>query len=420
MVTVATDAPLPTFGDRLLVEVLDAAGALACSGCQRSFDASSADRFPLSFGIEASARASLVRARLYRAANVGPDGLPAGTALLDAVGRLPMAAGIRKVMLELPARCFDVPADPATPSTCDPVTRAPVPAPALGPPPANPPQAGSWAPAAPVPCPGPIPEGMVCVPGGLFLLGSFIPVRVGAYADAPERVVQLAPFAIDVREQTVGTVEALLQQGLVATAPVAKNASLTFCTFLGLDDHANDAYPVNCISWKAASEICAAQGKRLPTEAEWEYAASNAPAEDAFPWGNDGDVCGKAYVGRSSVFEGASVACHDASTVKQVGPVVGGMPGDVSALGIENMAGNVAEWVQDDFATFDSECWQYDTFPLENPKCEVSTDPPPDKALRGGYWSASPFYARASARNLFDRKIPSAPAGVRCVKSWGP
>lgn len=420
VITVATDAPIPSFGDRVLVEVLDSIGGPACAGCTRLFDASTPAQLPLSFGIEASDRVAAVRARLFRASNLGPDGLPKGTALVDAIGRLAPAQGVRNVMLELPARCFGVPADPAIFSVCDPVSRLLVPAPPLGATPSKLPQPGGYLPAARIPCPGPIPEGMVCVPGGLYLMGSFAPIRVGAYADSPERVVRLDPFAMDVDEQRVGTVEALIQQGSVATAPATHNALLNFCTFLGLDEHANDAFPVNCTSWQGASEICAAQGKRLPTEAEWEYAASNAPSEGAYPWGDDADVCNHAYVGRSSFAEGGSIACHDAGTVNDVGPSIDGMPGDLSALGIKNLAGNVAEWVQDDFALYDADCWKYVTFPLENPRCALGGDAQADKALRGGFWSASPFYARAVVRNLSDAKSPSAPAGVRCVKSWGP
>src|SRR5262245_47584447 len=91
-VEVTTDASIPQIGDRLLLEVLHDEGQLACAECRRQFGVLGAEQWDFSFGVvppdpEARFR---VRARLYRSSRSGPDGLPEGSSLIDAVGLLPL------------------------------------------------------------------------------------------------------------------------------------------------------------------------------------------------------------------------------------------------------------------------------------------------------------------------------------------
>src|SRR6185503_1708058 len=90
VVAVSTDAPVPQLGNRLLVEFLDDDGALDCPSCRRIFGVGQAESWPVTFGVARVSNAPLrVRARLFRSETAGGDGLPAGTALIDAMGRLP-------------------------------------------------------------------------------------------------------------------------------------------------------------------------------------------------------------------------------------------------------------------------------------------------------------------------------------------
>jgi len=116
LVTVSTDAPVPQFGDRLLVEIVDETGA-ACSGCRRLFDASTVDRWPLSFGVVPDDKAIRIRARLFRAATLGPDGQPAGGTTIDAIVDLgePGHVGVWLGM-----ECFGRDADVLAAAACDP------------------------------------------------------------------------------------------------------------------------------------------------------------------------------------------------------------------------------------------------------------------------------------------------------------
>jgi formylglycine-generating enzyme required for sulfatase activity len=52
----------------------------------------------------------------------------------------------------------------------------------------------------------------------------------------------------------------------------------------GREDH-----PINCVNWQQAVDFCAWAGGRLPSEAEWEYAARSEGKDNTYPWGEDGD-----------------------------------------------------------------------------------------------------------------------------------
>jgi formylglycine-generating enzyme required for sulfatase activity len=93
------------------------------------------------------------------------------------------------------------------------------------------------------------------------------------------------------------------------------------------------ARPVVCVAWHGADEYCRGQGKRLPLDAEWELAAKGAEGRP-FPWGDS-----------SPRQDGVAYDLRDGA---QVHPrAVGDSPQDVSPDGVHDLAGNVAEWVED-------------------------------------------------------------------------
>ncbi|WP_437590996.1 formylglycine-generating enzyme family protein [Sorangium sp. So ce1000] len=432
LVSVSTDAPTPRFGDHLLLEVMGEDAS--CTGCMRLIGVDGPDSLPVSFGVVPRNEGATVRirARLYRAEQAGPDGLPSASALIDAVAKLPPLDGETLVAFDLSMRCFGVPSLPDQGATCDPNVGA------LAPEPVLPllsdveprPEPGSWPSAAAVSCQGPAPAGMVCVPGGVFLLGT---PRPGYTVDIdelsqPERLVQLGAFAIDVDEVTVGTVRELVATRKIRSEPAARDVDAPgsgpgACTYIGASDGANDALPVNCVTHALAEEVCSALGKRLPTEAEWEYAAGNLGDETAYPWGNGGDLCAMALLGRgrgigeadADVYE--NFGCRPLDAAVPWGPVAGGAPSDVTALGVRNLGGSMSEWVADTFAPYAAPCWQAGGPLLVDPVCrEPAPGAGPSFSYRGSAWSGYKLAARAAARSHERASTFNPGTGFRCAK----
>ncbi|MEN9799122.1 MAG: hypothetical protein RL653_2818, partial [Pseudomonadota bacterium] len=94
-----------------------------------------------------------------------------------------------------------------------------------------------------------------------------------------------------------------------------------------------DKHPINCVDWFQANTFCQLQGKRLPTAAEWEDAASNG-GTTLYPWGNDTPTADHArWAARGS--RGGTAE-------------VGSYPDGATKAGLQDMAGNVFEWVESD------------------------------------------------------------------------
>lgn len=131
--------------------------------------------------------------------------------------------------------------------------------------------------------------------------------------------------------------------------------------------------PVVCVTWYEAEAYAAWRGGRLPTEAEWEYAA-RGPRSLIYPWGNEFDAT------RCNVVDS-----------KELKPV-GSYPAGVSWVGAHDMAGNAMEWVQDWLAPYSA---------------DLVADPsgPPTgkvKVEKGGWWGAPSLTARSSYRHFED------------------
>jgi formylglycine-generating enzyme required for sulfatase activity len=215
---------------------------------------------------------------------------------------------------------------------------------------------------------------------------------------------------------SVGQVRTLVQRGAVTGEPTIRNddPTLSACTYLGRDDPANDALPVTCVGHRLASDVCAALGRRLPTEAEWELAAGNGTRETTFPWGEGSDVCAHAVVARGralvpEVLEETS--CLDGS-FRSTGPVPGGSDKDVTGIGIYNLGGNVSEWVEDRFAPYASPCLG-DGSTLEDPVCRTASSD--THVVRGGSWASRPLIARSTSRNGARAATGDPYIGFRCA-----
>lgn len=410
LVEISTDAVVPRLGDRVLVEILDASGASACAGCRRVFEASAA-RLPLSFGITPDGTPERVRARLYRARAATAGGEPSGSALIDGTWRLPAPREVTRIGLRLAMACWGRPGDGD--ASCDPDTGT------LGRAPeardVTPLATGSWPGAARVPCARNVPPGMVCVPGGAFVLGDPQPLPHSSLGDSlPERLVRVSPFALDARETTVGEVRALRKQDPTIAAPVIAEG----CTYLGDDVPDADALPASCVLHELAAAICAKRGLRLPTEAELEWAAGNLEEESPYPWGDDDDACSYAAIARgTSKFPSRCRAT--ATGMLPAGPAPVGTLRDVTKLGIQDLGGNVSEWTSDAFAAYSDTCWtSLGPTPLD-PRCPPSDGTEGTVAIRGGSWIGVPADARTAARRRGLLAQTDVATGFRCAVSMG-
>lgn len=138
--------------------------------------------------------------------------------------------------------------------------------------------------------------------------------------------------------------------------------------------------PVSSISWFEADAFARWRGLRLPTEAEWEYAASCTNGEKrAYPWGE------------SEPSEKLSnCALHNWGTVRS-----GAYPAGATPEGIYDMAGQVWEWTSSSFAPYpDFEPWPYDGYSKEHMDGS-------HKVLRGGSWASQPEVLRCTFRNWY-------------------
>jgi formylglycine-generating enzyme required for sulfatase activity len=221
---------------------------------------------------------------------------------------------------------------------------------------------------------------MVYVPAGEFQMGS-----TEKDSEQPIHTVVLDGFWIGRTEVTNAQYALCVAAG--ACEPPAKSRSFARDSYYY--DSAYADYPVIRVSWYDAVNYCAWAGGRLPTEAEWEYAA-RGPEGHVYPWGNDTPNCDLANYSRDCVWDTAAV---------------GSYPADASWCGALDMAGNVSEWVADWYGT-------YPSGRQENPLGPAAGD---SRVVRGGCWFGNQRVARCSYRYGRLTEYSHNYLGFRCV-----
>lgn len=203
------------------------------------------------------------------------------------------------------------------------------------------------------------PSGMVAVPG------SVIP-RAG-----------IDPFCLDETPVTAGAFKDCVTSGQCDIKFLDKLNDYDECNY-GLMDKRD--HPVNCVVWPDAAAFCSAQGKRLPTNEEWQWAAQAGDKKLVFPWGSK---------------EPTSQLCWSGASKRSGTCPVASFPEGRSLFGLHDLLGNVWEW--------------------------TSTSEPGNRGLhiiRGGSWMESQvFVLNDNSRHEPDEKpYDLTEVGFRCAK----
>ncbi len=260
----------------------------------------------------------------------------------------------------------------------------------------------------------PTPE-MVTVPGGTFTMGCASEARDGDCEDdeKPAHEVTVDAFYMSVHEVTVGQFMAFIEDSGYRTDTDKEGWSYIWtgssyekkdgvnwkCDVSGdIRPQVEYRHPVIHVSWNDAVAYAewlsqkTGQNYRLPTEAEWEYAARG---------GERGAKDNHLYSGSNTIDE---VAWYDGNSGGQTHPV-----GQKKAnqLGLYDMSGNVWEWCAD---------W-YGEYPAAAQRNPTGPGRGSDRVLRGGGWISSPQYCRAANRDNGNPDARSGYVGFRVVSS---
>jgi len=225
----------------------------------------------------------------------------------------------------------------------------------------------------------------VRLPGGAFQMGS----NDGEANEKPVHRVTLSAFEMAKSETTVAQYASCVRAGACRAAKTGSSYNW------GRRDRS--AHPINGVDWHQASSFCKWAGGRLPTEAEWEYAARSGGRSWKYPWGDYKATCARAVMndgGRGCGKGGTWAVCSK--------------PAGNTRQGLCDMAGNVWEWVQDWY-----DKGYYRRSPRSNP---VNNRSASNRVIRGGSWFNTAGYLRSGYRYGDYPGYDDGGLGFRCAR----
>lgn len=264
---------------------------------------------------------------------------------------------------------------------------------------------------------GSCPADMQLIPRARFAMGS----QVAADTPSDEttlgslNLVEVAAFCIDRTEVTASAYSQCTNcdppkhtvefEGLT---PNGRSFESQFCNDVAMGNH-----PINCVDWNEAKTYCRSIGRRLPSEAEWEFAARGTAAR-SYPWGNSapsaarlnlcGSECSKMLATRLGKTSQTALLVNESyvDSATTTAPV-GSYPAGATPEGLLDLAGNVWEWTASPYCPYpfrtDGDCGDS------------------RRVLRGGGWDTTEHLDVRAAR-----RYPATPSargksvGFRCAK----
>jgi len=237
------------------------------------------------------------------------------------------------------------------------------------------------------------------VAGGKFLMGS----DTGYYDAKPAHDIRVKAFLIAETEVTFGQYKACMAAG-ACSMPHIKDSKCFVWTgtqwaFGELPDFfQTDSQPVVCVDWFQARQFAEWAGGRLPSEAQWEFAARSGGKNTRYPWGDEDASC------KIAVMDDGVNGCG----MNRTWPVCS-MPAGKTQQGVCDMIGNVWEWCED--AYYNS----YEGAPADgNARLPLARF---GRVKRGSCWrNREPWVMKATDRGRLSPYESDALTGFRPVK----
>ncbi|MEZ4426838.1 MAG: SUMF1/EgtB/PvdO family nonheme iron enzyme [Nannocystaceae bacterium] len=279
----------------------------------------------------------------------------------------------------------------------------------------------------PAPPPEPCPDGMVFIEGGRYFMGSDSE-KPAMHLSTPAHKVEVDSFCFDKDEVTVngyrecsevGECERAHRKSFWPRGSTPRDewmeARKVHAPLCNEGAEGREQHPINCITWKQAYDYCRWAGKRLPSEAEWEYAARGRDGR-VFPWGDEmasperANVCGTECIRwREGVGLPPIKPMFDADDGFPGTAPVGSFPAGTTPTGIRDIVGNLFEWTADRFYEYGGD----GTAIIVNPK---GPDAGTQRIIRGGAFNSNlPEFTDPALRFPMDEEAYTHGIGFRCA-----
>jgi formylglycine-generating enzyme required for sulfatase activity len=235
------------------------------------------------------------------------------------------------------------------------------------------------------------------VPGATFSMGDD---RYDYSFDEPAHQVTVDSIQVMQSEVTMSMYAACMEAG------VCTERDQVWVRCLSMDELDSYAdHPVNCVKWDQSVAFCQWLGARLPTEAEWEFAARSGGDDAPYPWGEAYPTC-RLVVKEQDVLDDEDLSmCAN----KEPLPVCSRTDGN-TAQGLCDMSGNLNEWVQDPWHK------NYEGAPSDGNSWEADAEYPNWKVIRGGGYQANRDGLTVTYREYEVEDDEMYELGFRCVK----